>query len=57
MKEEKELSQEQHSLVIMDAFKGQDNDILKEFCSKNRCEIASVPHNLTNIWNHSTPVG
>ena len=32
----------------MDAFKGQDNGILKEFCSKNRCEIAIVPRNLTN---------
>ena len=32
----------------MDTFKGQDNDILKEFCSKNRCEVVIVPHNLTN---------
>ena len=32
----------------MDNFKGQDNGILKEFCSKNRCEIVIVPHNLTN---------
>ena len=29
VKEEKGLPQEQHSLVIMDTFKGQDNDILK----------------------------
>ena len=48
VKEEKGLPQEQHSLVIMDTFKGQDNDILKEFCSKNRCEVVIVPHNLTN---------
>ena len=32
----------------MDTFKGQDNSILKGFCSKNRCEIVIVPHNLTN---------
>ena len=42
------LPQQQHSLVIMDTFKGQDNDIIKEFCSKNRCEVVIVPHNLTN---------
>ena len=48
IKEEKGLPQEQHSIVIMDTFKGQDNGILKEFCSKNRCEIVIVPHNLTN---------
>ena len=48
MKQENGVPQEQHSLVIMDTFKGKDNDILKEFCSKNRCEIVIVPHNLTN---------
>ena len=48
VKEKKGLPQEQHSLVIMDTFKGQDNDILKKFCSKNRCEVVIVPHNLTN---------
>ena len=47
-KEENGLHKEQHSLVIMDTFKGQDNDILKEFCSKNKCELVIVPHNLTN---------
>ena len=46
VKEEKGLSQEQHSLVI--TFKRQDNDILKEFCFKSRCEIVIVPDNLTN---------
>ena len=48
VKEEKGLPQEQHLLVTMDTFKGQDNVILKEFCSKSRCEIVIVPHNLTN---------
>ena len=32
----------------MGTFKWQDNDILKEFCSKNRCEVVIVPINLTN---------
>ena len=32
----------------MDTFEGQDNDIRKNVYSKNRCEIAIVPHNLTN---------
>ena len=48
IKEERGLPQEQLSLVIMDTFKGQDNSILKKFCSKSRCEIVIVPHNLTN---------
>ena len=30
----------------MDTFKGPDNGILEEFCSKNRCEIVIVPYNL-----------
>ena len=34
--EEKRLPQKQHSLVIMDTFKKQDNSIVKESCSKNR---------------------
>ena len=62
-KEENGLPKEQHSLVIMDTFKGQDNDVLKEFCSKNRCELVIVPHNLTNKFqpldlsvNYSKPV-
>ena len=37
VKDEKGVPQEQHSLVIMDTLKGQDNGILKEFCSKSRC--------------------
>ena len=39
---------EQVSFVIMDTFKGQDNDRMRKFCAKNSCEIAIVPHNLTN---------
>ena len=48
VKEEKRLPQEQHTFVIMDTFKGKDNGILKEFCSKSRCEIVIIPHKLTN---------
>ena len=36
------------SLVIMDTFKGQDNNLLKELCEKNFCEVLVVPHSLTN---------
>ena len=32
----------------MDTFKGQDNDILKKKCAENNCDVAIVPHNLTN---------
>ena len=48
VKEKKGLPQVQLSLVVMETFKGQDNVILEEFCSKNRCEILIVSHNLTN---------
>ena len=47
IKKEKRLPQEQHPIVIMDTFKGQDNGILKDFFSKSRCEIVIVSHNLT----------
>ena len=39
---------EQMSLVITDTFKGEDNNVLKELCEKNFCEVVIVPHNLTN---------
>lgn len=39
---------EQKSLIIMDTFKGQDNDDVKKLCTKNNCELVIVPHNLTN---------
>ena len=38
----------QHLFAIMGTFKGQDNSILQDFCSNNRCEIEIVPHKLTN---------
>ena len=38
----------QHALIIMDTFKGQDNDTSKKLCVENNCEVVIVPHNLTN---------
>ena len=40
--------EEQYALIIMETFKGQDNDRLRELCSKNCCEVVIVPHNITN---------
>ena len=39
---------EQYSLVVMDAFKGQYNNTLKELCSQNNSKAVIVPHNQTN---------
>jgi len=47
-KAENGYPKEQHSLIIMDTFKGQDNDTLKDLCAENHCEVVIVPHNLTN---------
>ena len=47
-KEEKGYPKAQQSLIIMDTFKGQDNNTLKELCSQNNCKIVVVPHNLTS---------
>ena len=42
---------DQMSLVIMDTFKGQDNDVLKDLCAKRFCEVVIVPHSLTNKFH------
>ena len=39
---------EQMSLIIMDTFKGQDNDAILDLCKKHTCQVIIVPHNLTN---------
>ena len=39
---------EQMSLMIMDTFKGQDNDEEPKLCCKNNCALIIVPHNLAN---------
>ena len=38
----------QMSLVIMDTFKSQDREVLKEFCAKTFRELLILPHNLIN---------
>ena len=48
VKKENRYPNEQYSLIVMDTFKGQDNDTLKELCSQNNCEVAIVPRNLTH---------
>ena len=48
VKEEICIPKEQYFLVIMETFKGQDNDILKKLCDKIFQEFVIVPHNLTN---------
>ena len=47
-KRSKSYSLEQHALIIMDTFKGQDNDTLKKLCAENNCDVVMIPHNLTN---------
>ena len=36
---------EQHALIIVDTFKGQDNDKLKKLCAENNCDVVIVPQN------------
>ena len=47
-KKELGYPEEQYSLIIMDTFKGQDNEAMKSLCNKNNYELVIVPHNLTN---------
>ena len=39
---------EQISLIIMDTFKGQNNDVILDLCKKHMCQVVIVPHNLMN---------
>ena len=48
VKRENRHPEEQYALIIMDTFKGQNNDRLREPCSENYCEVVTVPHNLAN---------
>ena len=48
VKESLHFPKEQMSFIIMDTFKGQDNDLFLDLCKKNFCQVAIVPHNLTN---------
>ena len=38
-------------LVIMDSFKGPDNNTLRMLCAESNCDVVIVHHNLTNS-NH-----
>ena len=38
----------QMSLIIMNTFKEQDNDIVLNLCKKHFCQVVIIPHNLTN---------
>ena len=46
-KEELGYPEDQRSLIIMDTFKGQDNEEMKRLSAKNNCELVIVSHNLT----------
>ena len=43
-----EYPKEQVTLIIIDTFKRQDNDVILDLCEKHMCQVATVPHNLTN---------
>ena len=47
-KKEVGYPEDQCSLIIMDTFKGQDNEKMKRLCANNNCELVIVPYNLTN---------
>ena len=40
VKRENGYPEEQYTFIIMDTFKGQDNDRLRELCSENYCELS-----------------
>ena len=48
VKRENGYPEEHYALIIKYTFKGQDNDRSRELCSESYCEVAIVPHNLTN---------
>ena len=51
VKRENGYPEEQYALIIMDTYKGQDNDRLRGLCSEIYFEVAIVPHNLTNKFH------
>ena len=53
IKRDKCYALKQHSLIIIDTFKGQDNNTLRELWGKNNCDIMIVPDNLTNMFQPS----
>ena len=51
IKRDKDYPSEQHSLIIVDTFQGQDNDAFRELCGANSCDVVIGPENLTN-WTY-----
>ena len=47
VKEEKRCAKEQHCLITLGTFKGQDNEILEYLCSERNCVVLIVLHYLT----------
>ena len=47
-KKELGYPEDQRSLIIMDTFKGQDNEEMKRLFPESNCKLAIVPHNLAN---------
>ena len=47
-KRSKSYPLEQHALIIMNTFKGQDNDTSRKLYPENNCDVMIVPCNLTN---------
>ena len=45
IKEEGNIPSEQVSLIIMDNFRGQDNDEIIQLLNENKCEFVIVPNN------------
>ena len=45
-KRSKKYLLEEHALIIVDTFKGQDNDTLKKLCAENNCDVVILPHSL-----------
>ena len=41
--------QKRNTLIIVNIFKEQDNDILKYLCPERNCEVVIVLHNLLDI--------
>ena len=52
-KRSKSYPLEQLALIIMDTFKGQNNDTLMKLCAESNCDVVIVPHNLTNKFQPS----
>ena len=48
IKENMTHQKQKMSLMIMDNFKGQDNDDLRDLCTKINWEIVIIPQNLAN---------